>query len=97
MAASVKGGDLDQGIADILSEFADIIYCGAPGERDPTPFVEAAEEFVFDHLRLEYPDAPESDLREAAHGALLDYEVGDAAASPRRPINDPTSVPSRTS
>ena len=33
------------------------------------------EEFVFDHLRIEYPDRPEADLKEAARGALLDYEV----------------------
>lgn len=75
VAASVKGSDLDQGIAEILNEFADIIYCGAPGERNPSPFIRRAEEFVLDHLRLKYPDAAESDLKEAARGALLDYEV----------------------
>lgn len=75
VAQDVKGGELEQPICDILAGFADIVYHGAPGERDPEPFIADAVELVFDHLREEYPDRPEADLREAAETALQYYEV----------------------
>ncbi len=76
MALEVKEDDeIAQGISDILSEFADIIYDGALGDRDPLPFVEHAKEFAFDALRERYPSEPEGDLREAAEWGVNMFEV----------------------